>query len=88
MIIGLDYDGTITLHRSFWVAVYYLARACGVEIVVVTMRYDTEEEGVYDFPAMIYYTERKAKKPFMEALGIKIDVWIDDNPNWIFEDSA
>jgi len=85
MLIGLDYDGTITLHRSFWIAVYYLARAVGVEIIVVTMRY--EEEQIKDFPAMIYYTGRKAKKPWCEKNGLKVDVWIDDNPHWINQDS-
>jgi len=86
MVIGLDYDGTITEDRAFWFAFYYQARACGHEVVVVTMRY--ENEVIDDFPAMIYYTGRKAKRPWCESNGLNIDVWIDDNPHWVDQDSA
>ena len=85
MVIGIDYDDTITLDRGFWLAFYFMARAAGHEVYVTTMRY--EHEPIDDFPGMIYYTGRKAKKPFMEALGIKIDVWIDDRPEFIDNDS-
>lgn len=86
MIIGLDYDGTVTADRAFWMAFYYQARACGHTVYIVTMRHETEP--VTDFPAMVYYTGRRAKKPWCESNGIKIDVWIDDNPEWLVCDSA
>ena len=86
MIIGLDYDGTITEDKSFWIAFYYMARAAGHDVQVVTMRH--ESEPITDFPSMIWYTGRKAKKPWCDANGLKIDVWIDDQPAWLLNDSA
>ncbi|WNV48921.1 hypothetical protein [Pseudomonas phage Kat] len=28
----------------------------------------------------MYFTAQKAKRRFMEDLGIKVSVWVDDNP--------
>ena len=37
--------------------------------------------------AKIYFTGRLAKRPFMLAKGIKIDVWIDDYPEAVVKDA-
>ncbi len=87
MRFGLDYDGTITAAPELWSAFYFTAVALGHEVVVVTMRYPDKEE-VKDFPAKVHYTSRKAKKLWCDENGIKIDVWIDDNPDWLFRDSS
>lgn len=86
MLIGLDYDGTITADKAFWKAFIYMARAVGHEVVIVTMRYERE---TIDDPmgCMVYYTERKAKKPWCDAYLLKIDIWIDDEPAWLMSDS-
>jgi hypothetical protein len=63
-----------------------MARRCGHEVVVVTMRHD--HEVIEDFPAMVYYTGRKAKKPWCDENRIRIDWWIDDQPAWLMSDSA
>lgn len=86
MKIGLDYDGTITAAPELWLAFYYTAIAQGHEVVVVTMRHP--EEAVEDFPAKVIYTGRKAKKLWCDKQGIDIDIWIDDRPAWLFQDSA
>lgn len=83
--IALDYDGTITKDRALWMAFYFLCRAAGHDVRVVTMRY--EHEPICDWPGIIYYTGRKAKKAWCDKNGIKIDIWIDDNPEWITNDS-
>lgn len=31
----------------------------------------------------VYYTNRKAKKQFLNNLGEYPSIWIDDNPYWI-----
>lgn len=85
MNIGLDYDGTITEAPELWAAFYFTAVALGHTVSVVTMRYPEEE--VKDFPAHVVYTGRKAKKVFCDEHGINIDIWIDDNPHWLFQDS-
>ena len=87
MLLGLDWDGTVTKDKAFWKAVYYLAKACGHDIIIITMRYEHEPVDS-DWPGLVYYTGRKAKKPWCEANGIKIDIYIDDMPEWLLHDSA
>jgi len=63
-----------------------MVKAAGHEVIIVTMRHEHEPVDMR-MDCMVYYTCRKAKRPFMQSLGIKIDVWIDDNPHWIDQDS-
>ena len=87
MNIALDYDGTYTLDEPFWNEFVYRAIEDGHEVSMVTMRYNNEDERVEPpHDIQIIYTERKAKRQAMDRLGIKIDVWIDDRPEWIFTD--
>ena len=85
MIIGLDYDGTITRNKDFWLDFLKMANLAGVRVVVVTMRF--ESEPITDFPAQVYYSGRQAKKPFMESVGVDVNIWIDDNPAWIYQNA-
>lgn len=57
-----------------------LAAARGHEIACVTMRFPTEK--IEGMPCPVIYTSRKAKADFWAA-----DVWIDDNPRWLYVDS-
>jgi hypothetical protein len=79
MKIALDYDKTFTLDKSFWSKFIDFAVQNGHEIVCVTMR--TPEETI-EMPCKVIYTSRKAKQEFY-----KPDVWIDDSPHWIYQDS-
>lgn len=90
MKIGLDYDGTASLDHTFWKAFIYTARSAGHEVFLVTMRREDEpiDWNFQQHCGLVYYTSRKAKKPFMERQGIQIDVWIDDQPHWVNQDSA
>lgn len=85
MLIALDYDGTFTHDPKFWVHFVSLAKIAGHEVICVTMRYRHE---AIDMPCEVIYTSRKAKGPYMESLGRKPDVWIDDAPHWILQSSA
>lgn len=84
MRIALDYDGTYTRDPQLWDQFIGSCAGAGHELVCVTMRYP--EEAISP-PCEVVYTSREAKLPFMVALGRKPDVWIDDNPHWIFERS-
>ncbi len=87
--IGLDYDGTISAEPALWRMFVTLAKARGHTVHVVTMRY-AEEMIDHEFSILVEgrvnYTGYKAKKPYMEAKGIKIDIWIDDHPAMIVND--
>ncbi|MCK9542632.1 MAG: hypothetical protein M0R03_11455 [Novosphingobium sp.] len=55
------------------------------------MRYEEEtDEGLLEFKHLVeelYFSERKAKEKFLMDLKIYPQIWIDDNPHWIFTDS-
>lgn len=76
MKIALDHDGTYTNDMQFWDAFIELAHRHGHEVVCVTMRFPEES---ISMPCNVIYTSRQAKVLHYEA-----DIWIDDNPRWIF----
>lgn len=85
MIIALDYDKTYTADPALWELFIKNAINNGHQVICITMRYP--EEAIILWPMPIHYTSRKAKKRWADANGIKVDIWIDDNPGWLFEDS-
>lgn len=87
MLLALDYDGTYSEDPDMWDVFIRVAKISGHEVVIVTMRH-AEAEPVFLPPCMVYYTGRKAKGPWCAARGLNVDIWIDDNPNWVHNDSA
>ena len=91
MVVAMDYDGTYTLDPNVWQMILNRLKMSGHTVYLVTMR--TPEECIDLCPDLVKIvddvipTSRKAKMPFVRNLGIKIDVWIDDRPDWIFSDS-
>jgi hypothetical protein len=92
MIIALDFDGTYTEDPKLWDNFIYEVKLLGHTVLCVTMRYkETESQDV--LAALngkvdrIVFTERIAKAEKLKSLGIKPDIWIDDNPYWIFQNS-
>ena len=90
MIFGLDWDGTVTGDQELWETFVRQAKARGHQVVIVTMRYNNEpiSQTFVDIVDGVIYTGRRAKKRFVKALGVPIDVWIDDNPVFLFEDAS
>ena len=92
LTIALDYDGTYTADKEMWNVFIHQATLRGHEVIVATMRYEaTEGEDVKrDLEAnvsRIIFTERKAKKAAVRMAYKDPDIWIDDNPEWLFEDA-
>lgn len=94
MIIAIDYDGTYNSDLTMFSEIIRLFKTYGHETIIVTMRYEHEEDNLLNSIKSklsgginVYYTGRKAKIPFMKKLGIEPDIWIDDNPQWLFTDS-
>ena len=93
MIIALDFDKTYDSDPDTFNYLIDTFQAMRHEVILATYRHpeydyhplfaDLEDMGVE-----IYCTDGKAKKPFLEKLGISVDIWIDDNPNSITQDSA
>lgn len=83
MRIALDYDGTYTADPGMWNTFIELARLRGHEIFIVTMRYPTEPVSPLPMDIEVIYTSRQAKARHAQA-----DIWIDDNPQFVFGGSG
>lgn len=88
MLIALDYDGTYTADPRLWDAFIEAARLRMHEVHIVTMRHESEPVTVGAYVDRIHYTDRKAKRPFMEAKGLRVQVWIDDRPEFVLMHAA
>ena len=87
MNISLDFDGTYTSDPRLWDIFITSAAALGHNVTVVTMRHPHESiDCLGNLP--IIYMRRLAKQQFVEAQGLKFDIWIDDNPYWILHNSV
>lgn len=93
MIIALDFDDTYNKDPDTWDIIIDILDKRGHGVLMATYRheeldYDPLFERLHDKDIRVTFTDGKAKRPFLEALGIKVDVWIDDNPFSITQDSA
>lgn len=86
MKIALDYDGTYTNDPLLWDKFIDSCQLRDHEVMVVTFRGDDTPIDHY-IPVNIFYTAAHPKRAFMENLGIDIDVWIDDLPELIVQES-
>ena len=80
MLIALDYDKTYTADPALWNDFVQLAQNRGHTVKIVTMR--RPDEAIVGSPVEVVYTSRKAK-----AAVVSADIWIDDSPNWVYQDS-
>lgn len=88
MIIALDYDKTYTLDQCCWNDIIYLLKHRSHKVICITMRYP--HEPIMDMPKdiQIYYTSRHAKLVWAKQNNIHVDIWIDDNPAWLFDNAG
>ena len=88
--ICIDYDSTYTTDPRLFDAFINMAKNNGHEVICCTMRYEHEAMEMPETigrQCPIYFTGRKAKEPFLRAIGISPSIWIDDSPGWIFTDA-
>ena len=96
MIIALDFDETYTKDPMLW---NYLILGVNHDklkankIIMATYRHEKlDYDPLFEILRVLgvdcYFTDGKAKKPFLQNLGIEVDIWIDDNPLSIMQDSA
>lgn len=79
LVIGIDYDGTITADPAFWFGFATLARKHGHQVVVVTGRIEPPPVGT--LPVVCCGNEYKRRAA--ERAGWAVDIWIDDEPGHI-----
>jgi len=88
MLIALDYDNTYTADPELWDSFITMSQGRGHRVIVATMRDETLEGKIVKIDLGlkaddIIFTNRKAKKPFLAAMNIHPDIWIDDIPEFI-----
>lgn len=87
MKIALDYDETYTVDPKMWDKIIEIFLLKDHEVMIVTFR-SKDVPIDHDLKIPVFYTEWSAKRPYMEKQGIDIDVWIDDSPELIIQNST
>jgi hypothetical protein len=89
--IALDFDGTYTADPTAWNEFIELMQRQGHNVYCVTMRAESEGRAVRQALAGkvdgFFFTDRKAKQPYMFERGININIWIDDQPSFVVVDA-
>lgn len=90
-VIAVDFDETISDNEGAWLQVMLLLERQGYHVVVCTWRtpttYPEDLKFLVDKGFKVYYTSGQAKQTYMASLGVKVSIWIDDNP-WSILNSA
>lgn len=92
MRIGLDYDGTFTEDKAFWLDFINQAQKSGHQVWIVTYRHPDldkipDEKFLRNFKTPVIYTDGNPKREYCRLRGIDIDIWIDDRPQTVYEPS-
>jgi hypothetical protein len=78
--ISLDYDNTYTADPILWQQFLGLAKIRNHPVIICTFRAPSHRLESPPAGIPVYYTAGEAKKPYMEKQGIKVDIWLDDEP--------
>ncbi|WP_397570683.1 hypothetical protein [Schlesneria sp. T3-172] len=90
-IFAIDWDGTFNAAPDLWSEFAARAQSRGHRVYVVTARRDTDEARAeirsmlreHDCVLPIVFTEMGSKLHAMRERGVKVDVWIDDEPQTV-----
>ena len=95
LCVALDYHNTYSADPKFWDTFIYMCWMRKWDVYCVSHATDPKEiEDLYDSIGKVLgkdnviMTDGKAKEPFVEKLGIDIDIWIDNNPKHIIDDPS
>lgn len=82
----IDYDNTYTADVELWRRIIPIFLENNTVYLVTSRSMDTPIDLVNDFALWgirIIYCDYRAKLDVCNEQGIKIDIWIDDNPYYI-----
>lgn len=89
MRFSLDFDGTYTADPIMWEKWIDMVTSMGHEVYCVSFRPHRRMQKVYDSVGRVIGQERCistngiAKKKYVDSIGLKIDIWIDDTPEML-----
>ena len=87
LTICIDYDGTFTAAPELIGDFIIAAKKLGHRVICVTMRYENEGKEVLESIGTlckVIFTNRTAKISFLKEMGIVPDIWMDDQPEFLF----
>jgi hypothetical protein len=88
VLIAIDYDDTLTADAQLWLKFIESATSLGHRCICITARRDTDDnrESIETWMTMhgvhlpVYFTGLSSKVEYAKRLGLKVDIWIDDDP--------
>ena len=88
MTFAIDFDDTLTADPVLWGSFLLSAKVRGHSVWLVTARRDTDENrdiideflAEHGISLPVLFTNLGSKLAAVERQGIKIDIWIDDDP--------
>lgn len=90
-IVAFDFDETISDNEIAWLNVMQLLERQAYHCIIVTWRrptqYPEDLKMFIDKGFKVYYTSQQAKQTYMQSMGVKVDIWVDDNPFAILNDA-
>lgn len=93
LTIGLDYDNTYSADPECFRAIIRCFQSMGHEVLCVTMRHH-ELDWLDEFKTLqdkygvdTVFCNGYAKRKVTQDMGIGIDIWIDDTPRGVDENS-
>ena len=90
LTFAFDFDNTITRDPDLFDFIMKGLQIVGHKVYIVTGRLTTthpEDLDPWGWEGFqVFFTEHKAKRKYMEDLGIKVDIWVDDLPESVCND--
>jgi hypothetical protein len=88
VLIAIDFDDTLTSDSQLWLKFIESAKVLGHRCICITARRQTEEniEDIDEWMTMhgvslpVYFTGLASKVEHAKKIGLKVDIWIDDDP--------
>lgn len=88
LVIAIDFDETLTRDAELWRGFIESARSLGHQVFCITARRPTDDNcetviewmRAHGIDLPVYFTAMGSKVAHMQELGIKVDIWIDDDP--------
>lgn len=93
MNFGIDFDDTLSSRPALWKVFYDAALAGGDRMYCISCRRNTIENfdiintflDTHGMQMIILLTSLRSKQAYVDEMGLKIDIWIDDMPRSITE---
>lgn len=86
--IAIDIDKTWSIHPQAFSACYNLFRSFEFRAIVITRHNQPIDKLIrlgINTSHEYYCSNGVSKKKYLDSIGIKVDVWIDDDPSSIIE---